>query len=106
MGDGDSLQFYPNKAVKKDAATMERLAAAFPGAGEKTSEVVKGFGFYPSDQKQFVRGIGVCALKKSRLFGYYMDRIHTKKDTVLEEENVRLLLEGVLRLTVESAAKS
>ena len=41
--------------------------------------------------------MGVCALKKSRVFGYYMDRIHTRRDTVLEEENVRFLRDGTLR---------
>jgi len=97
VGDGDSLQLFPAKPVKKDAALMAQLSAAFVGEGEKTAEVVTGFGFYPSDQKQFVNGVGVCALKESKLFGYYMDRIHTKKDTVLEEKNVRILRDSTLR---------
>lgn len=97
VSDGNSIQFFPSKALKKDAAFVERLAAAFPAEGEKTAQVVTGFGFYPSDQKNFVNGVGVCALKKSRIFGYYMDRIHTKRDTVLEEENIRLLRDGVIR---------
>lgn len=98
VGDGDSIQFFPNPAVKKDAETVQRMEAAFAGRGEKTTEVVKGFGFYPSDQKAFSRGVGVCALKRSRIFGYYMDKIHTGRDTVLEEENISLLRDGVLRL--------
>ena len=97
VGDGDSLQFYPSKQLKGDEGFVSALAAAFPAEGEKSSEVVTGFGFYPSDQKQFARGVGVCALKKSRVFGYYMDRIHTRRDTVLEEENVRFLRDGTLR---------
>jgi len=97
VGDGDSIQFYPAKPLKRDAALTARLTAAFPAAGGKTAEVVTGFGFYPSDQKHFAKGVGVCALKKNRIFGYYMDRIHTKRDTVLEEENVRFLRDGVLR---------
>lgn len=98
VGDGDYLQFFPGKALKKDAEALERLEAAFTGAGEKRTEVVRGFGFYPSDNKAFRRGVGVCALKKKKLTGYYMDRIHTGRDTVLEEENVRLLRDGAVRL--------
>ena len=37
-------------------------------------------------------------MKKSKLFGWYMDRIHTKRDTVLDEKNIDLLREGTVRL--------
>ena len=97
VGDGDSLQFFPTKQAKKDG-TAELLRESFLPAGEKTVEVVEGFGFYPSDQAAFVHGVGVCALKKSKLFGWYMDRIHTKKDTVLDEMNIDLLRAGTVRL--------
>ena len=97
VGDGDSLQFFPSKKVKK-SENMGLLEQSYLSAGEKTVEVVKGFGFYPSDQAVFARGVGVCALKKSKFFGWYMDRIHTKKDTVLDEMNVDMLREGTVRL--------
>lgn len=97
VGDGDSLQFFPSKKVKK-SENMDLLEQSYLSAGEKTVEVVKGFGFYPSDQAAFAHGVGVCALKKSKLFGWYMDRIHTKKDTVLDEMNVDMLREGTVRL--------
>ena len=73
----------------------------FAGDGGMTVEVVRGFGFYPSDQRHFRLGTGVCALKKNRVFGYYMDKIHTGKDTVLDEENVRILRDGVMRLVTQ-----
>ena len=97
VGDGDSLQFFPTKQAKKDG-TAELLRESFLPAGEKTVEVVEGFGFYPSDQAAFRRGVGVCALKKSKFFGWYMDRIHTKKDTVLDEQNIAMLRAGTVRL--------
>lgn len=84
VGDGDSLQFFPTKRAKKDG-TVDLLRESFLPAGEKSVEVVTGFGFYPSDQAAFRHGVGVCALKKSRFFGWYMDRIHTGRDTVLDE---------------------
>lgn len=98
VSDGDYLQLYPSKAVKRDPAAMEALERAFQGRGEKETEVYRGFAFYPSDQAQFKKGVGVCALKKKPLLGYYMDRIHTGRDTVLEEENIALLRDGALRL--------
>ena len=98
VSDGDSIQLFPTKGLKKGKETLSVLEAAFLPAGEKTVEVVRSFGFYPSDQAKFKQGVGVCALKKSRMFGWYMDRIHTKKDTILMEENIHLLRQGALRL--------
>ena len=89
--------FFPGKRLRKDEAALEQIERAFQGRGEKVTEVVRGFGFYPSDNASFKRGVGVCALKKKRLIGYYMDRIHTNKDTVLEEENIELLRVGAVR---------
>ena len=97
VSDGDSIQFFPSKELKKkEPETLEALERAFPAQGEKTTEVVRSFGFYPSDQAKFRRGVGVCALKHKPLFGYYMDRIHTGKDTVLMEENIFLLRDGAV----------
>lgn len=97
VSDGDFLHFFPGKRVKK-TDVPQLLAESYLAAGEKTVEVVQGFGFYPSDQAQFRHGVGVCALKKSPVFGYYMDRIHTGRDTVLEEDNIALLRSGTVRL--------
>lgn len=98
VSDGDSIQFFPGKALKQDASALKALETAFQGHGSKQVEVVRGKGFYPSDNKAFRRGVGVCALKYKKIIGYYMDRIHTNKDTVLEEENILLLRDGALRL--------
>lgn len=95
---GDHLHLFPDRRVKKEADTMAALETAFRGEGEKTVHVVRSFGFYPSDQRAFFRGVGLCALRKHPIIGYYMNRIHTRRDTVLEEENIRLLRDGVLRL--------
>ena len=39
----------------------------------------------------------MCALKHKPVIGWYMDRIHTAKDTVLDETNIALLRDGALR---------
>ena len=98
VSDGDSIQLYPNRALKKEHETLALLERAFVPQGEKTVEVVRSFGFYPSDQRCFVRGAGVCALKKSRWFGYYMDKIHTRRDCAFDEKNIALLCAGAIRL--------
>ena len=107
VSDGDSIQFFPSKVLKKKGQdTLAALESAFLPVGEKSVEVVRSFGFYPSDQAKFKKGVGVCALKKSRVFGWYMDRIHTKKDTVLMEENIHLLCDGAVRLAENLCQKS
>ena len=98
VSDGDSIQFFPNKALKKEDETLALLEKAFAPQEGKSVEVVRSFGFYPSDQRRFVRGVGVCALKKNRLFGYYMDKIHTGKDCAFDGNNIELLRAGAIRL--------
>ena len=98
VGEGASVQCFPNPSAKKDDRLLNGLESAVLPEEGKTVEVVRSFGFYPSDQRHFRRGIGICALQKHRIFGYYMDKIHTGKDTVLDEGNIRLLRDGVERL--------
>lgn len=97
VSDGDYIQFYPNKKLKKDEKTLNLLEQAFLSDGTKIVEVVRDFGFYPSDQKAFVKGVGVVALHKGRL-GYWLGRIHTNRDTVFQAENINLLRKGALVL--------
>lgn len=96
VSDGDHIHFFPNKREKKDRETWRLLKEAFSVNAEKTVTITTGI--YPSDQRAFARGVGVCALKKSRIWGYYMDRIHTNRDTVLDERNIALLRDGAVRL--------
>lgn len=98
VSDGNFIQFFPGRKLKMDEDVLARIEAAFPGNTEKRTEVVRGFGFYPSDNALFQKGVGVCALKRRKIIGYYMDRIHTRRDTVLEEENIELLRRGALAL--------
>ena len=97
VGDGDSVQFFPQRKLKQDAAALERIERAFLPAEGKNVQVVRGFGLYPSDNAGFKKGAGVCVLKHKPVIGYYMDRIHTNKDTVLDEANIALLRDGALR---------
>ena len=105
VSDGDFIQFFPSKVLKKEEEPLCCLEQTFPSRDGKLTEVVRSFGFYPSDQAKFRRGVGVCALKKKPVIGYYMDRIHTKKDTVLMEENITLLRDGAVNFAQALAEK-
>lgn len=91
VGDGDYIRLFPTKKLKKNRKKLTSLYKACGYIGKKSILVhEKGFGIYPSDQRNFPYGVGICALRKNK-YCYYLSRIHTKKDTVLNEENVNIL---------------
>lgn len=91
VGDGDHIRFFPTKLLKRDRKKLTSLYKACGYFGKKEILVhEKGFSVYPSDQAHFPYGVGICALKQGK-FGLYMGKIHTPKDTVLEETNVNIL---------------
>ncbi|MBQ4327721.1 MAG: M28 family peptidase [Clostridia bacterium] len=96
VSDGDNILF----AIRRDAAKLStKLTDAFPESERfKVHALTKGV-FYPSDQANFPLGIGVAALKSTRGGTLYMNRIHTVRDTVFEEENIEFLTDGAVRLT-------
>lgn len=97
VGDGDTIMLFPGKKLKKNAEMMASFAALEGSFGKKSIAVrSKGFSVYPSDQGNFPYGVGIAALKKTKGGLLYLDRIHTKKDTVLEEENVKILRDAIL----------
>lgn len=91
VGDGDYIRLFPTKKLKKDEKRMAALHKICGNFGRKNIQIRdKGFSVYPSDQAAFPYGVGICALRKSKL-GLYLGRIHTKRDTILEQTNVNLL---------------
>lgn len=92
VGDGDHLIFFPTKKAKKNEQLMKDIRRLGGWFGKKNLLLKKdGFYTYPSDQRNFPVGIGIAAFHKKKGIGYYVDKIHTKKDTILEETNVNLL---------------
>lgn len=92
VGDGDQIMFFPNKKVRQNAALMAQLKRVGGWFGQKHIGLhEKGYYRYSSDQKNFPLGIAIGAFKHAKFVGLYCDKIHTKKDTVLEETNVNLL---------------
>lgn len=100
IGDGEYLMTVASKAFREDGRLYQAMKAAFEGRGSIVhAEAEKAM--YPSDQKGFKKSMAVAAMKKSRAVGYYMDRIHTPKDTVLEEENIARITGGMAQLAAE-----
>lgn len=95
VGEGEEILFFPTGKLKKD---KEKLALLRPCCGRFGDRRVtireKGFSIYPSDQANFPYGVGICALRRGKL-GLYLSRIHTSKDTVLENTNVNILRAGI-----------
>ena len=98
VGDGETIFSLAKKEAMSHelypvfAETMERNSAYFDGNIQCRKILPMMF---PSDQSNFKKGIGVCALNKSSL-GMYCARIHTPKDTVCREENVKVLAEAMV----------
>ena len=97
VSDGDHMLFVLSKPAMK--AYGEAMTAAFPSTAEKTVYIEKSSNtMYPSDQAGFPMGVGIAALKKKKFVGLYMNKIHTIKDTVFQEENITFFVDGTLRL--------
>jgi len=95
VSDGDYLMLIPNKKAFPEHG--ENLGAAFADVTDKTVLIEKSkYVYYPSDQKSFRKNIGVASFKKSKL-GLYMDRIHTPRDTVMDERNITVLKSGIIK---------
>lgn len=105
VGEGDEICLFPTKKLKKDEkklALLEKLKGTY--GKKKVSLPTKGFSIYPSDQAHFPYGVGICALNRSRA-GLYLSRIHTPRDTILDETNVNLLRAGIVSMITGGAAK-
>ncbi len=96
VSDGSHMLFVLKKKMAQYVPLMEE---AFPPTETIDAMVATHGVFYPSDQKNFPLGVGVASLKKTKRGNLlYMDRIHTARDTVYQDENIAYLVEGSVRL--------
>lgn len=95
VSDGTNFIFVFRKKAKGYVDTMKK---AFAENGNYCCEfLTKGY-VYASDQASFPCGIGVAAMnKKGNIL--YMDKIHTPKDRVYQENNVEFLSNCAVKLT-------
>ena len=103
VGDGDEIVFFPTAKLRKNDNAMAWLAKVYGKLGAKSiAQRKKGFAYYPSDQGNFPLGVGICALRRNKWIGLYMNRIHTPRDTILEETNVNILRAALTTLVADS----
>lgn len=97
VSDGDNILLAVSKAAQKDCT--DKIKTAFTATDNKNVMVEKREKvFYPSDQINFKNNVAVASLKHKKFIGYYMDRIHTPKDTVFDEKNIEILSQGAVKL--------
>ncbi len=95
VSDGEHMLFVLRKKARYLKPVLDD---AFASTDKVTCEVADKWIFYPSDQANFNQGIGVASLKSTKGGMLYMDRIHTKRDTVYREENIEFLADGAVKL--------
>lgn len=94
VSDGDYFLFVYKRL---DQVFIDKLYKCF-NSSNKHLEIIKASkAIYPSDQKSFKNGVGIAAFNKGKRIGLYMNKIHTKKDVVFEEENINLLVRTFLK---------
>lgn len=92
VSDGDTILVAVSKTARKKYA--EAIEKAYCGRDNKVFLIDKAEKtLYPSDQANFKCTAAFAALKHKKFIGYYMDRIHTHKDTIFDENNIQLLTE-------------
>ena len=96
VSDGDYFLFGISK--KANQKYYVPLSRAFTSTESKTAmlESLKKV-YYPSDQAGFPVAIAVAALKYKKPLGYYMDKIHTKRDTAFDQENISYLTQRTIQ---------
>jgi len=99
VGDGNEIVMFPNKKLKNDVDKLNTLANICCESDEKKLILhTKGFSVCPSDHKNFPLGVGIMAFNRKKTIGLYCDKIHTNKDTVLDENNVIFLRDCMIKL--------
>ena len=94
VSDGEKMLFIFSKKAKE---YLNLLSENYISSNDVETQMVTKGAFYPSDQANFKYGIGVCAVIKGKKFEY-IDKIHTKKDIVLREENIKYLTDNSIKL--------
>lgn len=96
VSDGEHMLIVKSRAAKK--LYGEAFAEAFTDGMGKTAHHGGSGTLYPSDQMNFKLGTALAAMHKAPLVGLWLGRIHTKRDTVLDESNLQYICAGMKKL--------
>ncbi len=94
VSDGDHMLLVLDKASKKKYG--EKIKSSFTDSSRKTVWIEDAKStYYPSDQAGFPMGLALSSMKRGKIVGLYMDRIHTVRDTVFDYDNIMWIVDGV-----------
>ena len=97
ISDGDYIMVISSKSAEKKHGAV--VSGAFESRDGKTVVLANSKNtLYPSDQANFPSHVAIAALKKNKLVGYYLDKIHTKHDVNFDEKNIGLICDGVHKI--------
>lgn len=95
VSDGNNILIAVKRKAKRYIPIIKE---AFKSNQELTVEFSSRGVFYPSDQALFPCGVAVAALKRTKWLNIlYMNRIHTKHDTVYQENNISFLVNSTIK---------
>ena len=95
VSDGNNMLFVLRKGAIKHRAAIEK---AFESKDNFKVEIADKNVFYPSDQINFPCGVGVASLRSTKKGLLYMNRIHTSRDVIYQEENIEFFKNGAIEL--------
>lgn len=98
VGDGDVLLMTPTKTALKNEILMERMRTICRCVGKKEILLLEKAAWDSSDHKSFPLGVGFKALHYKKGIGLYCGRIHTNRDTVLDQTNINILRAAIVSL--------
>lgn len=97
VSDGDNMLVVLPKKCPAELEALLRQSFVIGEGKAVLIESAKG-ALYPSDQINFKLGVGIAALKKTKGGLLYMNRLHTKRDTVFDETNIEYVKAALLRV--------
>ncbi len=105
IGDGAHMMLVAPKKTEEEE--LSALKALLPEREGFTSEVVTAkVARYNSDQRSFKGGYAIAALHNEKPFGPHLKRIHTKRDNICEEKNLRYVVDMCLNLLKQKTEES
>ncbi len=95
VGDGENILLVANKLTRETPAYEQLCAAMKEQQGRKLHLFPLESSVFNSDQKNFKRGIAVCACKDGKRIGFYTDKIHTARDLTCDQANLDFIAQGM-----------
>lgn len=104
VGSGDEILILPGKGARWDGELLDAINENFENSDRKTCfDKVDGFVYYPADNRAFKNGVAICAVRKAAGFGRVI--LPTGKDNRIDEENINILRDGLVKLAAAYPGK-